>query len=283
MLFPSKHKVGLGLRSAHYSYLETNPVTTAGCFEALTEQYLDSRGKPHEFLMKIRQEYPIALHGMSLNVGSSEGVNRTYLAQLVRLAEQVEPFIISDHLSWTGSSKHHLHSLLPLPYTYETLDVLSANIDLVQSVLRRPLALENITNYLLNQHNEMSEVEFINLLTKRTGCQLLLDLNSVYNNSLNHDFDAETYVRSLDASKIAQIHLAGATETDSVFIDNHGQEVSPELWALFLKIAPAVRHLPVIIERDRNIPHFQELEKEISKAIHLMESTDEIERNPALV
>ena len=283
MLFPTKHKVGLGLRSAHYAYLETAPQTNVGCFEALTEEYLDSRGRPHEMLKKLRHEYPLALHGMSLNVGSAEGVNRMYLAQLSRLAEQIEPFIISDHLSWMGNSKQYLHNLLPLPYTYETLDILSANIDLVQNVLRRPLALENITNYLLNEHNEMTEVEFINRLTHRTGCHLLLDLNSVYNNSLNHDFNAEEYVMALNADKISQIHLAGATETDSVLIDNHGQEVSPELWALFLKIAPRIRHLPVIIERDRNIPHFNALEKEVSMAIHLMESTDETQRNPALV
>lgn len=283
MLFPTKHKVGLGLRSAHYAYLETAPPTNVGCFEALTEQYLDSRGRPHEVLMRLRNTYPLALHGMSLNVGSAEGINRAYLAQLNRLAEQVEPFIISDHLSWTGNAEQYLHNLLPLPYTYESLDILSENIDLVQSVLRRPLALENITNYLLSEHNEMSEVDFINCLTKKTGCQLLLDLNSVYNNSLNHDFDAEAYVMALDADRIAQIHLAGATETDSVLIDNHGQEVSPELWALFLKIAPRIRHLPVIIERDRNIPHFNALEKEVSMAIHLMESTDETQRNPALV
>lgn len=283
MLFPTIHKVGLGLRSAHYAYLESAPLTNVGCFEALSEQYLDSRGRPHEILMKLRHEYPLALHGMSLNVGSAEGVNRTYLAQLTKLAEQVEPFIISEHLSWTGSSEQYLHNLLPLPYTYESLDILTENIDLVQAVLRRPLALENITNYLLSEHNEMSEVDFINCLTRRTGCQLLLDLNSVYNNSINHDFDPEAYVMALDADKIAQIHLAGATETESVLIDNHGQEVSPELWALFLKIAPHIRHLPVIIERDRNIPHFTALEKEVSMAIHLMESTDETQRNPALV
>lgn len=283
MLFPTKHKVGLGLRSAHYAYLETAPQINVGCFEALTEQHLDSRGRPHEMLMTLRHEYPLALHGMSLNVGSAEGVNRTYLAQLSRLAEQIEPFIISDHLSWVGNSKQYLHNLLPLPYTYETLDILSANIDLVQNVLRRPLALENITNYLLNEHNEMTEVEFINHLTHRTGCHLLLDLNSVYNNSLNHDFNAEEYVMALHADKISQIHLAGATETDSVLIDNHGQEVSPELWALFLKIAPRIRHLPVIIERDRNIPHFNALEREVSMAIQLMEGSDETRRNTALV
>jgi uncharacterized protein (UPF0276 family) len=283
MLFPTKQKVGVGLRSAHYSYLDAHPQTNVGCFEALTEQYLDSRGRPHEMLKKLRNDYPLALHGMSLNIGSADGINRTYLSLLTRLAEQVEPFIISDHLSWTGNSHQYLHNLLPLPYTYESLDILSANIDLVQTVLRQPLALENITTYLMDEYNEMTEVEFINQLCKRTGCQLLLDLNSVYNNSINHDFDAEAYVMALDADKIAQVHLAGATETESVLIDNHGQEVSPQLWALFLKIAPRIRHLPVIIERDRNIPHFNALENEVSMAIHLMESTDETQRSTALV
>lgn len=284
MLFPqASHKVGLGLRPAHFCHLEQKPLTHATSLEGLTEHYLDSRGRPFEMLIQLRNQYPVALHSMSLNLGSAHGVRMDFLRKLAKLAEQVEPFLISDHLCWTGTPTHHLHNLLPLPYTAESLDIVTANIDLAQSYLRRPLAIENISSYLVNENNEMKEAEFINELCRRTGCSILLDLNSLYINSVNHGFSPLQYLSELNFSHVSQVHLGGWSVEDSLLIDSRAEAVTKELWSLFTAVVPRIRHLPIIIERDRNIPIFPELEKEVQKAVQILEANYETQRNSELV
>ncbi len=279
----SAHKVGLGLRPSHFSHLLEVPTPGVSCFEALSEQFLDLKGHPFEVLKRLRQNHPIALHGMSLNLGSAQGVRVDYLKQLVELANQIEPFIVSDHLCWSGTPTHHLHNLLPLPYTFEALDQVCENVDLAQDFLRRPLLLENISTYLQNERSEMSETEFMRLLAQRTGCSLLLDINAVYINSVNHDFDPQTYLDSWPYEHLAQVHLAGHSELESLLIDSHSNPVPLEVWSLFDKLAPRIAHLPIIIERDRNLPAFKDLEKEVQLAIRILEKSNETQRSSELV
>lgn len=273
------HKVGLGLRKPHYSYLETRPQTEAAWFEAITENYLNSRGRPLEMLKLIRQDYPVALHGLSMNIGCPEGLRLDYLQKLRELIEHVEPFIVSDHLCWTGSPDQNLHDLLPLPFTEDSIETLVNNIDFVQSFLRRPLILENISTYISYRSNEMNEWDFISEVSRRSGCGLLLDMNNVYVNSYNHGFDPNYFLNHIPLDRVVQIHMSGPTKFEDILFDNHGQEIPEQIWDLFKLMAPKIRHLPILIERDEDIPDFKELEVEVMKAVYILEGSHESERS----
>lgn len=273
------HKVGVGLRSPHYPYLEQRPSTEVAWFEALTESYLNSRGRPLEMLQFIRQDYPVALHGVSMNIGSPEGLRLDYLQKLRDLIDRVEPFIVSDHLCWTGSAEFNLHDLLPLPFTEDSMETLVHNIDLAQDFLRRPLVLENVSTYISYRNNEMSEWDFISEVSRRTGCHILLDLNNIYVNSSNHGFDPHYFLNHIPMERVAQVHMAGPTDYGDFLFDTHSSDVPEPVWQLFKLIAPKVRHLPILIERDEKIPEFRELEVEVMKAVSILESSYEAERS----
>ncbi|WII72928.1 DUF692 domain-containing protein [Bdellovibrio sp. 22V] len=273
------HKVGLGLRPPHYTYLEQRPATEVAWFEATSESYMNSRGRPIEMLQKIRQDYPVALHGISMNIGSPAGIRLDYLQKLRELIERVEPFIVSDHLSWTGTSDLNLHDLLPLPFTEDSVETLVSNIDFVQNFLRRPLILENVSTYISYRKNEMDEWDFVSEVSKRSGCGLLLDINNVYVNSYNHGFDPQYYLNHIPMDRVAQIHLAGPTDYGGYLFDTHSTEIPDKVWDFFKLIAPRIRHLPVLIERDEDIPDFRELETEVMKAVYILENSYDSERN----
>lgn len=272
------HKVGMGLRPPHYPYLEERPTTEVAWFEAVSENYMDSRGRPLEILTTLRKDYPLALHGAGMNIGSPTGVRLDYLNKLRELIDRVEPFIVSDHICWTGIPHQNMHDLLPLPYTQESLQRIVDNIDFVQNYLRTPLVLENVATYLSFRGNEMSEWEFVSAISKKSGCALLLDINNIYINSYNHGFDPQEYLRALPLERVAQIHLAGPSDRGTHLFDTHAEDIPDVVWNLFKSLAPQIRHLPVCIERDDNIPHFQELEVEVIKAAYILENTHETAR-----
>ncbi|MDG0815638.1 MNIO family bufferin maturase [Bdellovibrio svalbardensis] len=277
------HKVGLGLRPPHYPYLETSPTTEVAWFEAVSENYMDSRGRPLEMLTALRKDYPLALHGVGMNIGSASGVRIEYLNKLRDLIDRVEPFIVSDHICWTATSHQNMHDLLPLPYTQESLECLIENIDFVQNYLRTPLVLENVSTYLSFRANEMTEWEFVAEVSKRSGCGLLLDINNVYVNSYNHGYDPRTYLNAIPLERVAQIHLAGPTDKGTHLFDTHAEDIPDAVWSLFKTLAPKIRHIPVCIERDDNIPDFRELEAEILKAASILEKSNETARSPIFV
>lgn len=272
------HKVGLGLRPAHFSYLETRPQTNVAWLEAHTESFLNPQGRALSVLKTIRQDYPVALHGKSLNIGNPEGPRTDYLQGLRELINRTEPFLISDHLCWTGTSSQNFHDLLPLPFTEETVQIIVNNIDLVQSFLRRPLVLENISNYISFKHSYLTEWEFISEVSKRSGCGLLLDLNNIYINSHNHGFDPHYYLNHIPMDRVVQVHISGPTRYGDFLYESHSNDVPAPVWDLLKQLAPNVRHLPILIERDSDIPDFQTLEKEVLKATQVLEIPDESER-----
>lgn len=273
------HKVGMGLRPPHFSYLEQKPLTDVAWFEAQTETYIHSRGHSFEFLQSIRQDYPIALHGISMNIGSPEGIRADYLQGLRDLIERIEPFIVSDHMSWSSLSGHNFHNLLPLPFTEDSLQTLVNNIDFVQNFLRRPLVLENISTYISYRHSSMEEWDFVSEVSRRSGCALLLDVNSIYVNSHNYGYDPHYYLNHIPMERVAQIHLSGPTDYEDFLYGSQSEDIPPPVWDLFTVLAPQIRHLPVLIERDHDIPEFHELEAEVLKAAYILETSYETERN----
>lgn len=273
------HKVGLGLRPPHYPYLEQRPATEVAWFEAVSENYMNSRGRPLEMLQLIRQDYPVALHGVSMNIGNPEGLRLDYLQRLRELIDRVDPFIVSDHLCWTGSSDLNMHDLLPLPFTEDSVVMLVNNIDFVQNFLKRPLVFENVSTYLSYHHNEMEEWDFVGEVSRRSGCGLLLDINNVYVNSYNHGFDPHYFLNHIPLERVAQIHMAGPTDYGDFLFDTHSTDIPERVWDLFKMMAPKIRHLPVLIERDEDIPDFHDLEAEVLKAALILEGSYEAERN----
>lgn len=275
----SAHKVGLSLRPLHYPYLEQRPSTDVSWFEATSENYFNSQGHPMEMLNFIRQDYPVALHGVSMNIGNPDGVRLDYLQKLRDLIERVDPFMVSDHLSWTGSARQNFHDLLPLPFTEDSIATLVHNIDFVQNFLRRPLVLENISTYISYRNNDMNEWDFMSEVSRRSGCSLLLDINNVYVNSYNHGYDPQYFLNHIPLERVAQVHIAGPTAYGDVLFDTHSSEIPEAVWSLFKLMVPKIRHLPILIERDDDIPLFKDLEAEVMKAIYLLEAADESERS----
>lgn len=258
---------GLGLRPDHYPYLEQNKSTAVKWFEAISENYMDSHGRPRQMLHKLRKDYDLALHGVSMSLASSDGVNHDYLRSLKTLAEEVDPFIISDHLCFTRVGKHHLHDLYPIPYNEEMLEIVSQNVDKVQSYLGRHILLENASTYFTFEQSIYSESEFLVRLCEKTGAKILLDINNVYVNSVNQDFNPRLYLEKIPSQMVGQIHLAGFTDTGKFYFDTHSRAVCPEVWELFSYFLSSCPQVPFMIEWDEDIPSFPELEAELEKAI----------------
>lgn len=271
------HKVGLGLRPSHYEYLLEKPNTEVAWFEAISENHMYSQGDSLEILQLVRQDYPIALQGLSMNLGYSEGLRLDYLQNLRNLVDRIDPFMVSDHFCWAGTLESNLNCLLPLPYTKESIETLAENIDFAQNFLRRPLALKNISNYIDYQNNEMSEWEFISEVSQKSGCGLVLDLNSVYINSRNLDFDLSHLLSHIPFYRIVQVQLAGPSQYGDFLFDDRSQEIPSVMWDEFKLLAPLIHHLPILISRDKNIPEFPEMENEIMTAVSILEKSYEIE------
>ena len=257
-------KVGVGLRSSHFPYLENSPKTSLNWFECLSENYMNSNGRPLEILQQVRKDYEIACHGVGMNLGCATGVDKSYVQQLKNFIAKIRPFQISDHLCWTGTkASGNLHDLLPLPYTTEAVDLVSDNISYVQDYLKTQISIENVSTYLSYSHSIMTEWEFINEIQKRTGCGLLLDINNVYVNSFNHNFEAKTFIDRLNLNSVTQVHLAGHTDKGSYLFDTHDSEICEEVWHLFEYTASKMNHAPaILVEWDDKIPLFSDLEKQ---------------------
>jgi uncharacterized protein len=259
---------GLGLRPQHYtSVLETRP--QLDWLEILSENYLVAGGKPLHFLDRIRERYPMVMHGVSLSIGSTAALDCSYLAQLKSLARRVQPGWISDHLCWTGVAGVNLHDLLPLPYTAEALRHVATRIRQVQDFLEQRLVIENVSSYLTYRSSEMTEWEFIAALTAEADCDLLLDVNNVYVSSVNHGFDARSFIDAMPAARVRQIHLAGHSRQADLLIDTHDTAVPEPVWELYRHTMQRLGAVPTMIERDGNIPALPELLAELDHARRL--------------
>ena len=260
---------GLGLRVEHYAELLELRPSNVDWLEILSENYMVPGGKPLHFLDRIRRDYPMVMHGVSLSIGSSDPIDFEYLAQLRALMDRVEPAWVSDHLCWTGVDGLNLHDLMPLPYTEQALRHLTDRLQQVQEYLGQPILIENVSSYVSYQADEMNEWTFIAELARRSGCKLLLDVNNVYVSSVNHGFDPQDFIDAMPAAHVCQIHLAGHEDHGSYIIDTHDHPVCDKVWELYaytLRCLGSEGLIPTMIERDDNIPPLTELLDELDAA-----------------
>ena len=261
---------GLGLRPDYYEeILEQKP--DIDWFEILTENYLIPGGKPRYYLHKIREHYPIVMHGVSLSLGSTDFLDWDYLQQVKDLAQQYEPVWISDHLCWTGIDGKNLHDLMPLPYTEVAIKHVVTRLQHIQDFLGRPLLIENVSSYLSYHQSRMTEWDFIAEIVKQSGCYILLDVNNIYVSSVNHNFNPLDFIAAMPADRVAQIHLAGHSNRGDYIIDTHDAPVVQAVWDLYVATIQKFGKVSTMIERDDNMPPLAELLAELNHAQVLAE------------
>lgn len=265
----NKFQGGVGLRPTHYPYLETNPKTIVQWFEVISENYMDTEGRPLAVLERIRKDYPIALHGVSLSIGSPDPIDLKYLTALKKLINRIEPFLISDHFCWTGAHGENLHDLLPIPLNKSNLNRVINKINQVQDFLQKEILLENASSYINFQDSIIPEWEFNTEVSNKTGCGLLLDINNVYVTSFNFGLNPLEYLDNIPTKKVGQIHLAGHSDMGNYLFDTHSKPVQEVVWNLFKYYIRKCPEVPVLIEWDQDIPEFKLLETELKKAIDL--------------
>ena len=257
--------LGLGLRSPHFGHiLQHNPVVD--WFEIISENYMDSGGRPRYVLDQIAERYPIVMHGVSMSIGSTDPLNHDYLSKLKQLADATGAHWVSDHVCWTGVAGRNTHDLLPIPFNDESLRHVVDRIKIVQDVLQRPLVLENPSSYVTFAASTMTEWEFISRMAQEADCGLLLDVNNVYVSSVNHDFDPAEYVESVPHDRIVQVHLAGHTNMGTHLIDTHDGRVVDQVWELYRLAHRLAGGFSTLLEWDANIPPFEDLHAELMKA-----------------
>ena len=255
---------GLGLRPEYYeTILAERPAVD--WFEVLSENYMVDGGKPLYFLDRIRELYPVVMHGVSLSIGGTDPLDKNYLQQLKQLAARVQPQWVSDHLCWTGQGGHNLHDLMPLPYTQEAIDHIVDRIQQVQDYLGRQILLENVSSYVNYSHSEMTEWEFYSEIVKQADCLMLLDINNIYVSARNHEFDPLDYLKGVPAERVWQFHLAGHSDYGDFVIDTHDHPVVPSVWALYEQALRIIGPVSTMIERDDHYPPFDELMMEFEE------------------
>lgn len=263
--------LGVGLRSVHYPYLlEQWP--SVDWFEIISENYLDSRGRPRWVLQQVAERYPVVMHGVSLSIGSTDPLNYDYLEKLKRLAAEIRAVWISDHICWTGVNGFNGHDLLPIPLNEETLKHVVHRVIQVQEFLERPLVLENPSSYVTFRDSTMSEGEFMRYLSTEADCGLLLDVNNVYVSCFNHDQDPQRLMESLPHERIVQFHLAGHTHCGTHIIDTHDDHVVDRVWELYRKARQLTGGVATLLEWDASIPPFEVVHQEVLKAQHYFDS-----------
>jgi len=268
-------RAGIGLRSPHYQpVLEQQP--DLGWLEVHSENYFAAGGPALHYLERIRERYPLSLHGVGLSLGSADPLNPHHLDRLGRLVERFEPAVISEHLSWSSVDERYLHDLLPLPHTREAITHVANRVQQLQDYLGREILLENISDYLRYEHADFAEWEFLAETVQAAGCGLLLDVNNVYVNAVNHRFDPYLYIDHIPAGQVREIHLAGHTLNrvgeQELLIDTHNRRVAPQVWDLYRYTVSRMGPRPTLIEWDADIPALDVLLEEAATADAIQES-----------
>lgn len=272
-MLPQFDGFGLGLRKPHYQSFLSGSVDV-DFLEVVSENFMVAGGKPRQVLETVRTHYPVILHGVSMSLGSADGIDAEYLRRLRTLADQIEPLFISDHLSWSQVRGLNTHDLLPLPYTDEALGVVRDNLSRAQDVLGRSMLIENPSSYLAFSSSTMTEWEFLTELCARTGCGLLLDVNNVFVTCKNHGLDPVAYLDGLPLSAVRQIHLAGHSKGRELLIDTHDHSVCDEVWSLYAHATAKLGRVATMIERDDFIPPLDELIEELAIARSIRSKQD---------
>lgn len=257
---------GLGLRSDHYQEILDQQPKDIDWFEIISENYMIDGGKPLYFLDKIRQDYPMVMHGVSMSIGSTDPLDFDYLKQLKDLIHRVEPMWFSDHLCWTGVDHKNMHDLLPLPYTEAAVNHIADRIKQVQDYLDRQMLIENLSSYITYTSDAMSEWEFLTAVVEKADCYILLDVNNIYVSSFNHHFDPVDYLQGVPKHRVWQHHLAGHQNTGNLIIDTHDEPVIDPVWELYQKTAELLGPVSTMIERDANIPPLTDVIAELNQA-----------------
>ncbi|MAZ77617.1 MAG: hypothetical protein CMF39_02960 [Legionellaceae bacterium] len=256
---------GLGLRAPYIPHILAHR-PQVDWFEIISENFLYDEGRARHTLEQIRQHYPIVMHGVSLSVGSSDPLDMDYIHQLKTLADQFEVSWLSDHLCWSSIGQTHLHDLLPLPYTEETVEHVVSRIKQVQDVLERRILLENVSSYVTYKASVMQEWTFYREIVERSDCLMLLDINNIFVSAHNHGFAPEEYLAHMPADRVQQIHLAGHHEENGVMIDTHDHAVIDPVWTLYQQAIEKFGLVSTMIERDDRFPAFQSLLDELAHA-----------------
>ncbi len=256
---------GLGLRTDHYEeILSSEP--NIDWFEIISENYMVEGGRQLYHLDKIKDKYPIVMHGVSMSIGSSDPINMDYLKDLKTLANRVKPAWISDHLCWTSHGGHNTHDLMPLPYNEETLKHVVDRIKTVQDYLGERILIENASSYVTYKASDMTEWDFLRMIAEEADCLILLDVNNIYVSGFNHDFDPKTYIDHIPGDKVYQIHLAGHENNGDYIVDTHDHPVIDEVWQLYEYTIDRKGQVTTMIERDDHIPPLNELLTELDRA-----------------
>lgn len=262
---------GIGLRAPHYrELLATRP--EVGWVEVHSENYFGAGGQPLHYLERVREHYPLSLHGVGLSLGSVDPLSRTHLRRLRALVERFEPALVSEHLCWGAVGGRHVNDLIPLPYTEEALKVVSAHIREAQDFLGRQILIENVSSYLQFAHSTIPEWEFLGEAARQGGCGILLDVNNIYVSSVNHGFDALRYLDAIPAPRVREIHLAGFDRGPDCLIDTHGNPVAEPVWRLYREALERFGPVPTLIEWDTDIPELAVLVGEAHRAREMMEA-----------
>lgn len=267
--------LGVGLRTVHFTHI-LREAPAVDWFEIISENFIDSQGRPRSVLEQIAERYPIVMHGVSLSIGSTDPLDFDYLARLKALARRVDAHWISDHLCWTGVAGRNTHDLLPVPLNEETLAHVVERIRVVQEVLERPLVLENPSSYVTFAASTMPEWEFLSRMAADANCGLLLDVNNVYVSSINHDFDPVEYIESVPHERIVQCHLAGHTNYGTHCIDTHDGPVIDPVWELYALLHRRTGGVPTLLEWDARIPEFPVVHAEVQKAREWIRRTNDL-------
>ncbi len=264
---------GIGLRTPHVArVLAERP--RIGWLEVHSENYFAEGGTALAALDRIRADYPLSLHGVGMSLGSTDPLDAAHVAKLERLIDRCEPVLVSEHLCWSGAGGRHLNDLLPLPYTEEALAHVCGRVAELQDRLGRAIAVENVSSYLGFAAATIPEWEFVAAIARRTGCQLLVDVNNVYVNAANHGFDADQYLAAMPVDAIAEIHLAGFDASGPCLIDTHGAPVAREVWALYARAVARYGPRPTLIEWDVDIPSLETLLAEAATAQSILDARD---------
>ncbi len=261
---------GLGLRPEHYEEILAGE-PDIDWFEVVTENYMVDGGKPLYYLDRVRERYPVVMHGVSMSIGGADPLDRDYLHRLKSLAGRIEPRWISDHLCWTGFDGRQLHDLLPLPYTEEAVAHVAGRVEAVQDFLGSRILLENVSSYVTYRHSAMSEWEFLRAVAERADCLILLDINNIYVSAMNHGFDPEAYLEGVPPERVYQFHLAGHSRNGEIIVDTHDHDVPDPVWTLYRGAVRRFGRVSTMIERDADIPPLDDLLVELNLARRIAE------------
>jgi uncharacterized protein len=263
-LSTARSLTGIGLRAQHYrAFLEGRP--PVGWLEVHSENYFGAGGFDLHVLDHVRRDYPLSLHGVGLSLGSADGLREEHLIKLCRLVDRVDPLLVSEHLCWGAFGGRHFNDLLPLPYTNEALALIAERVDQVQTRLGRSILVENVSSYLQYRDSTIPELEFAAELARRSGCGILLDINNLYVNAINHDFDAHAELAAMPCDYVKEIHLAGHARGDLCLIDDHGSRVTDEVWQLYGAALERFGPVRTLIEWDTRVPELAVLLEEAGK------------------